>query len=523
MISYLKEFVKWYEKRAIQFNLLFLSVLLSIFSIWLTNAGVLPFFSLGDFVFFSFFVFLFALYRPGWAFLLLIGLLPLEIVSLSPAAVGISVRPYQLLGALVLFALLVRKAMGRGAVELPRLGKADLLVALFVAGGFVGSFAAPAIWPSFKQALVAASFAALYFLARIFVSSRQDLVKVAPFFFGGAAVAALYAVWQNWRFKWDLNAFEVMAGRPNAAFAEPDWLGVFLVFALAMLFAADFFLSRSKGKRQSLRFVLAVLLVVALVLTVARSAWLGAAVVALGYLKIVLWGERFRGGSWDVRGFFKKTGLLAAALLAAILLVKLFNLSSFELASRAASTAGLQKITVACKGYADAKLPERIEDVERLSQYGCQHINLEEIADFESRGFVISEIYRPDPNVGIRAKIYAAAWQQIKAHVVFGMGWGSIGAVLGSDERGAALNASNIFLETWLGAGLSGVLALTSLFALLIFYAVKAYFCGRDAEAAFLLLGVFALIVPNLFNSGIFLGFVWLYLGAAAGMGQMKG
>lgn len=518
MIAYLKEFVKWYEARAIKLNLLFLSLLLSVFTVWLSNAEVLPLASLADFAFLAVLVSLFSLYRPGWAFLLLVASLPLEIINLAPLSLGVAVRPYQLLGALSLLALALRKMMGRSAVELPRFAKADALVIVFIGGGFLGALAAPAPFFSLKQAVVAASFGALYFLARIFVSSRRDIVKVAPFFFAGASVSALYAIWQNWRFVSGLSAFEVMGGRPNAAFAEPDWLGIFLVFVLAMSFAAEFFLARGRNKKGYLSssFVLAVLLLVALILTVARSAWLGAAFVALGYLKMVFLGERLRGGSWDFKGFCRKGALLGAAFAVAVLAVKIFSLSSFELASRAQSVAGLQKITVSCQ---DGKnLPEKIDEIEELAAYGCRHIDLEEIEEEKVAGRAVLETYRPDPNVGIRANIYRTALAQIREHWFLGIGWGSIGAILGSDERGAALNASNIFLETWLGAGIFGIFSLAGLFAILVFYGMKAYFHGRDAEAAFLLLGVSALIIPNLFNSGIFLGFLWIYLGAAGGM-----
>ena len=45
---------------------------------------------------------------------------------------------------------------------------------------------------------------------------------------------------------------------------------------------------------------------------------------------------------------------------------------------------------------------------------------------------------------------------------------------------------------------------------------------GSDVAATFILLGLFAIFVPNLFNSGIFLGFVWVFLAIAVGLSGKK-
>jgi hypothetical protein len=63
--------------------------------------GVLPLEPV-NFFFFAFVTLLASLYRPGWVFLLLIALLPLEIVNLAPALFGgIEIRPYQFVMAAV--------------------------------------------------------------------------------------------------------------------------------------------------------------------------------------------------------------------------------------------------------------------------------------------------------------------------------------------------------------------------------------------------------------------------------------
>lgn len=74
----------------------------TIVCIVLQNSAVFPL-DLGTFLFFSFVLFLLALYRLGWVFLLFVGSLPLEVVNLGPGLLGdMTVRPYQWT-ALILF------------------------------------------------------------------------------------------------------------------------------------------------------------------------------------------------------------------------------------------------------------------------------------------------------------------------------------------------------------------------------------------------------------------------------------
>jgi hypothetical protein len=200
-------------------------------------------------------------------------------------------------------------------------------------------------------------------------------------------------------------------------------------------------------------------------------------------------------------------------------IIYVFHLTNFQLFNRATSINGLQKITISCKRGSLAF--EQIANIEELNQYGCKHINLEDIDKEKELGNEIREILRSDPNINIRSQIYQKSWQQIKQHPILGIGWGSIGAILGNDERGTGLNASNIFLEVWLSTGLMGFLA----FIILIGYVfVKSALIYLDKSienktaTVFIILGWTAIVIPNLFNAGIFLGFVWVYLAVAVGL-----
>ncbi|MEI8343441.1 MAG: O-antigen ligase family protein [Candidatus Moraniibacteriota bacterium] len=552
------------SKNAIKLYLILANVLLTVFAIWFSNVGLLPFKNFGDFVFFVILALVFAIYRPGWAFVLFVGMLALENVNLAPTSFGLAVRPYQLLGALILLAIALRFLMGRKVVTFPKLKFYDGLPLLFALGGFVSAFIASNKGSSLKQAIVAASFVALYFLVRFYVQSLDDLKRITSFFLSSSCVVAIYAIWQNARFAFGKVSFEVMAGRPNGTFTEPDWLGIYLAFLLASLLVWLFYISKNYIKKESrpilnLKFEIfnqffniqifkkiviytfITLVMVALILTVSRSAWLGALLIVLGFLKInLLYSEKivqgalkktkFWEGIWQVvkRPWNWKQFLVALKNILIVGVVSLgivfiFRLTNFQLASRAQSTNGMQKITIACDSPV-LFVNDRIESLSDLAQHNCWHINLEEIVGQKAEGKFVQEVYRPDPNVGIRAKIYGVAFEQIKQHSLLGIGWGSISNILGTDERGAGLNASNIFLEIWLGSGLLGFLS----FVILLGY-IFVSSCGRfvatngsDVAATFILFGLFAIFIPNLFNSGIFLGFVWVFLAIAVGLSGKK-
>jgi O-antigen ligase len=209
------------------------------------------------------------------------------------------------------------------------------------------------------------------------------------------------------------------------------------------------------------------------------------------------------------------------AILIALGIAYSVPLTNFDLLGRAQSTGtGLQKITISCiEDPSKIGFPEMINDISVLAQVGCKHINLEDIEKEKLIGHFIGEINRRDPNVATRSEIYRKSFGEIKKHPILGIGWGSIGRVFGLDERGAALNSSNIFLETWLGAGIIGVLAFLALWFFVVMRNIWNFTNARDnlsrSISLFFILSWFALTVSNLFNAGLFLGFLWLWLGAA--------
>lgn len=500
------------------------SVVFSCVLIMLNNGGLLPL-SLGDFFFFSGIIFLAALYRPGWVFLFFIGLLPFEIVNMAPTEIGMMLRPYQWVGILTLAAVMVRFFSGRLPFSLPKVRRLDMALIAFWIGSLVAVIGAPDRSVSIKQSIVLFSFLALYALTRIFIRTVGDARNTIPFVIGSGAVVSIYAIWQNVRFSKGLNAFEVMPGRPNSVFTEPDWLGAFLLMFIGVSYAV---LASRKNRLRSdtaLIYSSLVLSYVALLLSVARSAWLGVGIMTFAAGVLVLADRKF----FDVRQWkwfeASKYALgIAAAFAASLVLVFAFHLTTFQLFNRAQSTAsGLQKITIACER--EVSLPEKIESIDELSAYGCRHITLEEKQSVVDSGSIVTEIYRNDPNVDIRKGIYGKTANVIREHFLFGVGFGSSSSFLGQDECGAGLNSSNIFLEVWLGSGLIGLLAFLYVWLFIKFGAVKhALMQGSEDDVSavyiFILLSWIGLTIFNLFNAGIFLGFLWAWLAVAVNFVQ---
>ncbi len=499
------------------------NIFLGVVLIVLANTGVVPLDPV-NFLFFSFVAFLFALYRPGWVFLFLIGMLPYETVNLLPEGFGMMLRPYQWIAVLLSLALAVRLVMGRLSLAPLRLRWFDFCLAFVPIGAFFASLNAPSLALAFKQALVLSSFGLIYLLSRLYLRSYEDVRQVLPFFLGSSLVVFGYALWQNVRFLAGQESFQVMAGRPNATFSEADWLGLFVIVVLGVMYVLAYqtFFSKEQGSimyhvscimrkmRDAKAWLMAVMLIlsfVVLIITVARSAWLGAVIGAVTFAGLLLLSRRIREGMVFV-------GTVAVSFVIALGLVWGLHLTSFQLGNRVQSVgSGLQRITVSCGQ--DVALPEKIGDVSELAAFGCRHIDLEDIEAEKVAGHFVKEIVRDDPNVSIRKEIYGKVWGLIREHPLLGIGWGSAAAFLGSDERGAGLNASNMFLEIWLGSGLIGLVAFVVFWFSVIAAAVYGWFRGEENMRPLFLFvaSVWAgITVFNMFNSGILLGFFFLFL-----------
>ena len=537
MLSFFQQFVNSFTKA--KYYLILANLLLVFFLILLSNAKVLPM-RFGDFVFFSSIYLIFALYRPGWSFLLFIGTIALENINLAPENLGIFVRPYQLIGALTVVSLLLRYFAKRLNFELVKSKWYDYAVGIFIFSGFLSSIFAQSKGLAFKQSAILLTFGILYWLVRNYMQTFEDVKKVAPFFLSSSVIVVFYGIFQNIRFIKGLNPFETMPGRANGTFTEADWLGIYLVVLISVIYLIIYYIKQSEkslgefgipvsstsgqNSKLFLSYLFLIFVFALLIITVSRSAWLGAGFITLVFLKAIFTNFSFKFRDWQGKELIKHLSYVIVTILLSIGFVHVFHLTNFQLFNRAQSaSSGLQKITVACNE--DVQLPEKIGGVSELEQYNCRHIKLEDIEKEKSEGNFVKEVYRTDPNVNIRSTIYQKSWEEIKKHPVFGIGWGNISNVLGKDERGAGLNSSNIFLEVWLGSGIIGLLAFliigVYIFVKSVVYCVKDDFESK-ITGTFIILGLFALLIPNLFNAGVYLGILWIWMGVVLPLSYYK-
>ena len=512
--------------------------------------NVFGLFPLGKVSFFIFLtaIFFFCFFRPREMFWIFVVTLPFENIIISPEMIPFSVRPFQAVGGLLFLAVVILWLLKKLDFQLLSLKKIcivcqitnreacqkippkkafnffDRFVFLLPIFGLIAIFNALNRDISIKQTLVLISFVLLYWLARNFLQNRKKIYEVLWFFVIGSEAVILLGLYQAFAQKFGWPAFEVMSGRINSTFSEPDWFGVYLVFLLAiiLLLRLVFQNSRNNTMITSWKFsqisqiflnVYFFFVFLCLFLTVSRSAWLGFSVILFLYYFFQFFSYKFPIGDYQLRyrRILADISITASLLALVIFFAISTNLSSFHIANRAVSTfSGMQKITVSC--LAGSFLPEKINSLEQLSQYNCKHIDLEEIEKEKESGFEIREIYRPDPNVEIRKNIYQTILGEIKKHPILGQGLGSSGVILGQDERGMGLNTSNIFLESFFSLGIIGLLIILFLF----FYPL--YFCGKNIFSKigkerdlFVVLLILAFLIPNFFNAGLFLGFLWIF------------
>lgn len=511
--------------------------LFSIFSslslIALQNKNKLPL-GKGDFAFLVIIALCVALYRPRWIFFLFVSFAPLENIILIFGFLPIQLRPYQFLGAILILALAILYIFKKLKFKPLKPTWLDWAVFSLVPLSFLALLNSPAKNIGLKNNLVLLSFIILYYLIRNFIRNQSDLIKTSFFFLGSFLVVATYGFYQVFADKFGAKSFEVMFGRPNSTFAEPDWLGIFLCFALAVLLTSIFYFLRMKqkmfvSKKYILLFldILIFLNITLIILTLSRSSWIGALAIIAFYLLYNLYKKEKEGIVFTPKKSTRELAIISLIFLVSLAAIYFGNLSKFDILDRARSTAtSKQKITVACEN--DSNIPQIISSTDELKKYNCRHINLEEIDYYKLQGKAVTEIYRKDPNAMTRGTIYQRSWKILKKHPFLGVGFGTITQKLGTDARGAGLNESNIFLQVWAGSGILGLIAFLVAIGYLFMHSFRKLspICPLErwlgcpvakdeferSLAVFTVLGILALMIPNLFNAGLLMGIFWLGL-----------
>jgi O-antigen ligase len=408
----------------------------------------------------------------------------------------------------------------------------DVLVVVLIVLSFVSLSKALNFSLTLKLNLVLLSFGMIYFLARFYLQEKQRKLEALWFFVATSLPILLFGIYQAVAYKMNWLDFQVFAERANGTFTEPDWFGIYLVFLAALIYWVKLYLFRTKNDtmigvfeiRKVGQWVLNVhllLVILVLLLTVARSAWVGFVALTATYFFCLFYQKRiFKLKRFLGISFWKEFLTMAWVGLLALLIVTGFRLSNFDLMDRAGSSvSGLQEITISCE--VGSMVPERVTGVEELEKYDCQHIRLQEIQNEIQSGNEVKTVFRPDPNVEIRKNIYQTTWREIRENFWLGQGLGSSSEVLGTDSYGHGFNASNIFLEVWFSLGLFGLLVFGWLFLDPIIKGFgdisNKYKAGFGLNSLLILTGI-ALLVPNLFNSGIFLSILWVWLALGKGL-----
>jgi O-antigen ligase len=530
------------------------SVLLGLALIVLDLKNKLPL-GAGDFVFISILALCISLYRPRWVFYIFVSLVPLENIILVSGFLPLQLRPYQFVGAILILAIIILRVVKRLNFVLLKPTWLDWTVFSLVPFSLLSLINAPNKNTGMKNDLILLSFVVLYFLVRNFVRTRKHLVESALFFIGSNIVVLIYGFYQVFADKFGARSFEVMFSRPNSTFSEADWLGIFLCFSLTILLVIA---SKAKQSRESLHssgiaavamlprndniikiplYILIFLNLTLLVLTLSRSAWIGAASVIFFWLVFSLFRKSEARTIFTPRKFAYSLIMIILISLVSLATIHFGKLSKFDIFDRARSTAtSEQKITIACE--TGGNIPQIVANTDELAGYSCRHINLEEIESYRSQGKIVTEIFRKDPNVMTRGAIYRKSWEIIKTHPILGVGFGTITQSLGADERGAGLNESNIFLQIWASSGILGLVAFVAIFGYLFIYSFRRIspicplnkiigcpIVKDDFEKnlnIFLFLGLLALIIPNLFNAGLLMGLIWLGLAAFVSTSQFE-
>ncbi len=505
----------------------------------------------GEMHFLFFLVLIIATFRwcfrfPKRAFLVFVMLLPLENIIITPSELGLNLRPFQFLGAILAITILVLGYKKKPILKLLsfsnicffcKIFKAknckliskkeafsplDRMVFVLPVFAFLAILNSPLKEVSTKLAVIFVSFIVLYWLIRNFTQTKHSIIEALTFFVFGSIPVIFWSFYQALARLVGWQDFQVFTARVNGTFTEPDWLGVYLTLMMAVLLwfrhlakpdtsnlmIGSFGVSRIFGFFINLYFIIAFSV---LILTVSRSAWLGVLGVCLVYFGILFMDKVFH-KTISLVQILKNALVIGFLATFAVAIIIFTNLSTFHFGNRAVSSvSGKQLITISCEK--NNELPDEINDMEELEIFGCRHIGLEEVEREKMNKMFVTTIMRPDPNVDIRKDIYTKTSQQIKNHPFLGQGLGSAVSFLGQDDHGSGLNTSNIVLEIFLSMGFIAAVISVYVIGFLMVWSFDRIFKNKEHMfSSFILLSSVAIIIPNMFNSGLLLGMFWFWL-----------
>ncbi|MBD3300572.1 MAG: hypothetical protein GF347_04420 [Candidatus Moranbacteria bacterium] len=426
------------------------------------------------------------------------------------------------------------------------------LLGLLVLFSFIALFNAYNFSYSLKQTIVFILVVFITFLIYWWIKSKKyGLERVVKAFIFASFPILAFSIYQNVAFEKGLESFQIMAARPNGTFFEPDWLGMYLVFLIALVvpILLNQFSSFKKqlqkeekreesfdleeknrlDKKALLEFlnvrvapvwimIILYLAFITLIISVARAAWVSVILMFGGFLIFSILSLFFKRINFKV--FLNSLFVFLMSLVIfglALGSVLVFNLTRFNLNDRFVSIFTREHIiTVAERGDESFK------------------INLEEIEYYKKLGYRVVEKMISDENIEIRESVYDSNWELVKQSPILGQGQGATTA-----RRDYLYNASNVFWEWWISAGLGGLVVFVLLLSRLIIRNLQ-YLSGREKRLVkeikrisiiegesnyhklyiynqMIVMVIIGLVVANWFNSGIFFMPMWLCLAVIYG------
>lgn len=445
-------------------------------------------------------------------FFLLVFLIPFEIYQLNFGGI-IDLRPYQI--ATIALLVIVGYGYAKGTISWkdlmrPARSPVSKILAIYFIVSLVSLANTPDLRRGLQETLVLLSFLVIYWLIVYFIRAKSDAINVLYLIVFSGLIASIVGLFQVLAYKNGYELIEVMPGRPNSVLPEPDWFGFFMVVALAALLSIRYLkpsgsklLGLNLGFLSNYYFQLfsQVLFFMMIILTVARASWLAAVGIIGLYLFLLLIEKKT-----SLSLAFGQGVRMALVFFVSLAVIQVFGLTNFSLKDRFLSIVTMQEVHTVMVD------PESGEEIS---------IQKEKAQEYRKKGVIVKSKKFKDINIDRRLNAFSDNIDIVTKHPVLGIGFGGINAVFGDD-----INANNIFLEIMIATGVVGLMVFTPIFYY-IFREWAAYYFKKRSPAnlgflLFIVLGLSAVVIPNVFNSGIFLGFFWLYLGIAASLLDYK-
>jgi len=445
-------------------------------------------------------------------FFLFIFLIPFELYKIELLRAVVSLRSYQIIAAVLFLLIGYYSAKGkiqRSELFAPFRSPLSKLFAVYFLVSVASIVNALDVKNSLQETAVLLSFLALYWLVLFFVRTKDDIRDTWYVVLLSTFLVSVIALVQVAAYKFGLELIEVMPGRPNSVFPEPDWLGFFMVFALAI------FISARGTQKSSLvpsifnkvpsiiktfhsryfYFLFQILLYTVIILTIARASWLAAIGVIGLYLLLI-----FLNKQNPFQFAFFEGGKTIVVLLISLGVIYALALTPFSLKNRFLSIVTGQEVHAV------------ITDTETGKEISIDKAQIEK---YKKQGMEVKTKKVKDVNISRRTESFTDNFDIVLKHPWLGIGFGGLESAFGE-----GVNANNIFMEIWIATGTLGLIVFA-----LIFYCIAREWCvlyfknhskQNSAYLLFVILGFVAILIPNIFNSGMFLGFFWVYLGLAS-------